>query len=210
MKEKFTCYAGENFMKNIILLTLASTILLLPGSCKKSPSGAAIEGTVYFVVGNVFLNGHQAAKDETVRPGDVIETKNSSTCEIIVAGKNILLVAPDSRLVYKLREGDGRLELTRGGLGALLRNKLPFGEFAVSTKTVTASIRGTAFFMSAETDDRTYACVCNGRIRFNPGETGKDVTVAASHHKAYYYTKKKGAVEIEEAGLKYLSDAAMD
>jgi hypothetical protein len=197
-------------MKKLLMLTLASSILLLPTACKKSPSGEALEGRISFVVGDVSLNGHTAAKDEAVRPGDVIETKKNSSCDIIIAGKNILMIAPESRLVYNLRQGDGRLELLKGGFGALLRNKLPFGEFTIATRTVTASIRGTAFYMAAESEDKTYACVCNGMIRFKPDESGTEKTIAASHHKAFFYTRKKGAIVIEEGGLKYHSDASME
>jgi hypothetical protein len=197
-------------MKKKLMLILAFSILLLPSACRKAPSEDALEGKIYFTVGDVTLNGIAAAKGAAVRPGDIIETKKNSSCEIIVAEKNILLVASDTRLVYNLRPGDGRLELSRGGIGALLRNKIPFGEFTVSTKTVTASIRGTAFFMSAETDDRTYACVCNGRIHFKPEGSDRQETIEASHHAACYYTREKGAVLTEKAGLKYHSDAAME
>lgn len=197
-------------MKKILIVTLASSILLLPSACKKAPSGEALEGRVHFVVGEVLLNGKAAVKDAAVRPGDVIETKHNSSCGIIVAGKNILMIAPESRLVYNLRQGDGRLELSKGGFGALLRNKLPFGEFTVSTRTVTASIRGTAFYMAAESEEKTYACVCNGRIRFKPEGSDKEETIEASHHAACYYTKEKGAVLTEKAVLKYHSDATME
>ncbi|HOD15390.1 MAG TPA: FecR family protein [Spirochaetota bacterium] len=197
-------------MKKLLMLTLASSILLLPAACKRTPSGEALVGRISFIVGDVSLNGHPAAKDESVKPGDMIETKNNSSCEVIVADKNILMVAPDSRMVYNLKSGDGRLELLKGGFGALLRNKLPFGDFTITTRTVTASIRGTAFYIAAESEDKTYACVCNGMIRFKPGESGTEKTVAASHHKAFYYTRKNGAVVIEEGGLKYHTDASME
>lgn len=197
-------------MKKILIVTLASSILFVPSACKKAPSGEALEGRVRFIVGDVLLNGHAAAKDEAVRPGDVIETKKNASCEIIVADKNILMVAPESRLVYNLRQGDGRLELMKGGFGALLRNKNPFGEFTVSTRTVTASIRGTAFYMAAESVDKTYACVCNGRIRFKPEEGGKEETVSSSHHAAYNYTMTKGVVAVDKGKLLYHDDSRME
>jgi hypothetical protein len=197
-------------MKNLLMLTLATSILLLPTACKKTSSGEELAGRVSFVVGDVLLNGHAAAKDEAVRPGDVIETKINSSCELIIAGKNIIMLAPETRLVYNLRQGDGRLELLKGGFGALLRNKLPFEEFIISTRTVTASIRGTAFYMAAESPVKTYACVCNGMIRFRPEGSDKEQTIAASHHTACYFTREKGAVLTEKAGLKYHSDASME
>jgi hypothetical protein len=210
MQNNLIILSREAVMKKMLMLILAFSILLLPAACRKAPSEGEVEGKIFFTVGEVTLNGRAAMKDASVRPGDVLETKNNSTCEIIIAEKNILMIAANTRLTYNLRPGDGRLELSHGSLGALLRNKLPFGEFRIITRTVTASIRGTAFYMAAETDEKTYACVCNGTIRFKPDGPGNEKTVAASHHTAFTYTREKGAIAVEKAGLLYHTDTSMD
>jgi hypothetical protein len=204
------------------MLALALIVSVAPAvqSCKQFMPGSNTEGVVKFIVGSVTLNGKKAAPGDTVRFGDVVETGDNSSCEIIIAGKNLLGLAPDTRLLYRVTTRESNLELSKGAFGALLRNRDATGDVIIKTPTVTASIRGTIFYIAAESQDKTYACTCNGRIRFKPERGGGILSkpskesvekqVAACHHEAYYFTAEKGTTKIEKAGLKYHSDEAMN
>jgi hypothetical protein len=195
--------------KLLTVLILVSSIILIP-SCKKFLPGKNTEGTLNFTVGTVTLNGKPAVKGDTVRFGDVIETGDNSTCQVLIAGKNLLGLTPKSRLVYRVTTRESNLELSTGGLGAMLRNRDATGDVIVKMPTVTASIRGTIFFIKAESREKSYACVCNGRIRLTPDGSVKEELVSSRHHTAFYYTREKGAVKVEHAGLKYHSDEVMN
>ncbi|HNW30752.1 MAG TPA: FecR family protein [Spirochaetota bacterium] len=206
----------RNLLAAIIIASTAAAI----SSCKQFMPGKNTDGKVKFIVGEVTLNGKKATPGGTVRFGDVIETGDQSSCEIIIAGKNLMVLAPSTRLLYRVTTRESNLELSRGALGAIIRNKDATGDMYIKTPTVTASVRGTIFYIAVENPDKTYTCTCNGRIHYKPeqgggmlskptGDAGEKM-VAASHHEAYYYIRDKGSIKIEKAGLKYHSDEAMD
>ena len=207
-------------LRNLLAAIIIASTALAISSCKQFMPGTNTEGEVKFIVGSVSLNGKNAALGDTVRFGDVVETGDRSSCEIIIAGKNLMVLAPNTRLLYRVTTRESNLELSRGALGAIIRNKDATGNVYIKTPTVTASVRGTIFYIAVENPDRTYTCTCNGRIHYKPeqgggmlskptGDAGEKM-VAASHHEAYYYIRDKGSVRIEKAGLKYHSDEAMD
>ncbi|HOT46576.1 MAG TPA: FecR family protein [Spirochaetota bacterium] len=206
-------------IRNVLsAIIIASTALAVP-SCKQFMPGKNTDGKVKFIVGEVTLNGKKTILGDTVRFGDTIETGKDSTCEIIIADKNLMMLAPETRLLYRVTTRESNLELSRGAFGAIIRNRDATGDIIIKMPTVTASIRGTIFYIAVEGRDRTYACTCNGRMRYHPdretlskpaaGESEEKI-VAACHHEAYYYSREKGAIKIEKAGLKYHGDEAMN
>ncbi len=201
-----------------VIIIASSALAFL--SCKQFMPGRNTDGEIKFMVGSVTMNGKPAAPGDTVRFGDVIETGDQSSCEIIIAGKNLMVLVPNTKLLYRVTTRESNLELSRGALGAIIRNKDATGDLYIKTSTVTASVRGTIFYIAVENPDRTYTCTCNGRIHFKPETAGgilsrqapgaEDTLVEASHHEAYYYIREKGSIKIEKAGLKYHSDEAMN
>ncbi len=201
-----------------VLLLLIISASLCTQACKQFLPGKNTDGKVKFIVGDVTLNGKKAATGDTVRFDDVIETGENSICHVIIGERNILALSPKTRLLYRVTTRGSNLELSRGGLGALIRNRDYTGDMSVRTNTVTASVRGTIFYIAAESDARTYTCVCNGRMRFKP-ETGKllskhtgggEKSVSAKHHASHYYIKERGAVKAEPAGLLYHTDEGVE
>lgn len=192
------------------IMIMISISIFSSASCNKSSTDANINGTIGFLVGDVKLNSKKASRDDTVQFGDIIETGKNSTCEIIFLEKNLIMVAENTRLVYRIRPGDSLVELSGGGMGTILRKKLLFKEFVIKTPTVAAAVRGTIFYIGVESPDKTYACVCNGKIHFKPEGADKEELIQASHHAANYYTREQGKIRIEKAGLKYHSDGVLD
>ena len=198
-------------MKSAAAILMMLSVSILPAaSCKKSPAGAGINGTISFFAGDVKLNDKKAIKDDTVKFGDLIETGKNSTCRILFLEKNLIMVSENTRLVYRIKPGDSLLELSRGGMGAIIRKKLLFKDLTVKTPTLAAAVRGTIFYVGVEGPDRTYACVCNGRIHFRPEGADREELIQANHHAAHYYTRERGKIKIEKAGLKYHSDEALN
>ncbi len=206
--------------RKLLALLILASVIVFTGSCKQFIPGKNTDGEIKFLVGTVTLNGKPAVFGNAVRFGDIIETGEQSSCEIIVAGKNLLALFPNTRLLYRVTTRESNLELSKGGMGALLRNRDATGDVIIKTSTVTAAIRGTIFYIGAESTDRIYACTCNGRIRYKPelgsgvftkpGKEAGEKLVAACHHEAYYFIREKGAIRVEKAGLKYHSDEAMN
>ncbi len=181
--------------------------LCLSAGCKrKAVEADSPVGTISSLNGEVAVNGKPASVDGTVEYGDIVITGLKSWCRIAVDGQNIIKVGPDSVLVFKLRKDDGRLELRRGYIGAVLKNLKNFNEFRVTTPTVAAAIRGTALFVAVESPDKTYACVCNGKIGFMPEGAKDERLVAAAHHHAAHYVREKDKIVVRDAGMLFHSD----
>lgn len=207
-------------IRKMLAFVLIASVALAIQSCKQFMPGKNTDGVVKFIVGSVTLNGKKAAPGDTVRFGDVIETGENSSCQILIGERNIIALWPNARFLYRVTTRGSNCELSRGGLGALLRNRDAIGDMNIATPTVTASIRGTVFCLTAESNEKTYTCVCNGRIHFKPvlgggvfsksdEDTGEKL-VSAHHHAGHYYTREKGAIKIEKAGLKHHTDQGVE
>ncbi len=189
-------------------------------ACKQFMPGKNTDGKIKFIVGTVTLNGKPAATGDAIRFGDVIETGDNSSCRIGIGDRNLIALWPGTRFLYRVTTRGSNCELSRGGLGALLRNRDYTGDINIRTPTVTASVRGTVFCLTAESNEKTYTCVCNGRIHFRPEPGGGifskpaenigEKLVSASHHAGHYYTRDKGAVKIEKAGLRHHTDESVE
>ncbi|TAL32704.1 MAG: hypothetical protein EPN93_15470 [Spirochaetes bacterium] len=197
-------------MKKCIAAGVALACCVVFSACGKAGKPGEITGTITIAVGEVTVNGKLAKANDTVKFGDVIETKKDAKCRIIVDGQNVIETWKESLLVFKLTQGDGLLELKSGSMGALLKNLKKVKEFRVTTQTVAAGIRGTAFCINAETPDKTYTCTCNGKVAYKAEGQGKETVISAAHHKAAYYERVDGKIKDKEAGMLYHTDAKME
>jgi hypothetical protein len=196
-------------MKNRYLLVLIIFAAMHFAGCKNSATEKGVDGSINFMVGKVTVNASPAVQGGTVRFGDIIETGDRSMCRVLAAGKNLLAIGPDTRVVYNIRKSDSFLILSRGRLGGLIRNRGAIGDLRIIMPTTTASIRGTIFYMAVESPEKTYTCTCNGHIHYKPETGGKEELVSASHHSARYYIREKGAITIKKGELKYHTDDSM-
>ncbi|MBP7737488.1 MAG: FecR domain-containing protein [Spirochaetes bacterium] len=206
--------------RTLMALIIIATTALSTQACKQFMPGKNTDGKVKFMVGDVTVNGKKATLGDTVRFDDVIETGDRSICHITIGEKNIIALWPGARFLYRVTTRGSNCELSRGGLGALLRNKNLTGDMNIKTPTVTASVRGTILCLTAESNEKIYTCVCNGRIRFKPEAGGGIFTksaqdageklVSANHHSGHYFTREQGAIKIEKAGLKHHTDEGVE
>lgn len=184
-------------------------LIALLSSCGGGAPADRLDGVLSFISGEVLLNRKAANLSDTIRYGDTIETRGKSTCRIVVDGKNLISMGKETRLVYRIKKGDGRIEFNRGLLGAIIRNRAGMQEFRVTMPTVSAAVRGTILFMAVEGEGKAYACVCNGTVVLQPPGQGEEV-ISAKHHRANYYIKEKERVVIKKAGLDNHDDKSME
>lgn len=186
------------------------SIMVIVVSCVQSTDAPYLTGKIVLVTGNVSVNGKPAKIDDPIKFGDVIATKVKSQCRIVIDERNIIAMWDNSTLVFKLKKGDGLLEVKNGYVGAVMKNFKNIKEFRVVTPTVAAGIRGTAFCIAVEKSEETYSCVCNGKIGFKTASDEKEQMVEAPHHKANYYIKEGEKIIIKEAGLKFHDDKKIE
>lgn len=197
----------NRYVWGVRVVPVVIIVLCLSGGCtKKTDETSALVGTIIALDGEVAVNGAPAAVNGKIEYGDTIITGLKSWCRIVIDERNIIKVGPDSLMVYRLRKDDGRLELRRGYMAAVLKNLKNVNEFRVTTPTVAAGIRGTALCVAAESPDKTYACVCNGRIGFLPEGAKEEKLVAAAHHQAAHYVREKGKIVVKDAGMLFHTD----
>jgi len=179
-------------------------------ACGKPGKTGEMTGVIAIVVGEVMVNGKPAKVNDAVRFGDVVETGKDSKVRIVIDGQNAIETWKDSTFVFKLREGDGLIELKAGSMGAVMKNFSKVKEFRISTTTVAAGIRGTVLCINAESADRTYACTCNGKIAFKAAGQGEETVISAAHHKAATYERVGDKITTKEAGMLYHTDEKMN
>jgi hypothetical protein len=195
-------------MKKTVLMMMALGML---GACGRG--GALLAARLGAYTGAVRVNGAAVQTGQEIRYGDLIETGADSFCEIIIGQKNVLRVGKDSALRYKAGKGDNTLELERGWLGGITRQKFTReGNYRVVTPTVTASIRGTSYCIKVESPGSTYFCTCNGRIALAGADGNFRDTVESSHHVARRFkAAENGSVVVEDnPGLLYHDDASLE
>jgi hypothetical protein len=197
-------------MKKISYAVLALACLAIFMACGKSGKTGEITGVITIAIGEVTVNGKPAKVNDTIKFGDIIETKKDSKCRIVIDGQNVIETWKDSAFVFKLKEGDGLIELRAGSMGAVMKNFSKVKEFRISTTTVAAGIRGTVLCINVESADRTYACTCNGKIAFKAGGQGAETVVSAAHHKAATYERVGDRITTKEAGMLYHTDEKMN
>lgn len=197
----------------LLKLVLIIFLIMPAVSCgKKKPAG--INAKITQFVGLVSVNGKGVTSaDQNLAYNDIITTGEKSFCEIIINEKNILRINAKTQLQFKISDKENTLQLDSGWLAGVTKEKFTSqGLFLIKTPTATAAVRGTSFCTKVEDADKTYFCVCNGKIEFiNKGETSGEF-VDAPHHAAMRFTKKPdGTIEIDKnPGLKYHDDKGVE
>lgn len=197
-------------MKTRALITVISFFAALVLSACSITTGLPIPAKISFLTGTVLVNGIEARLDQVIGQGDIIETRAESYCRIIVDDKNIIGMQDDSVLVYNISREDALLNLKKGFLGIIVKNRKNIGGLRVNTATMTAGVRGTSFFIGNETPDRVYTCICNGVIHYQPAGHAKSERYAAAHHKAAYFIRRGGTVTSEPGEMKYHTDSDVE
>jgi len=198
--------------RKIFVICIITVVVVYMVSCKQDVPTHDITATVVFMKGNVTVNDMNTSVGATIKFGDVIKTSEDSLCRIQIGDKNVLQLGKSSELVFNISEKSNILLLKKGWLGGITRKMFTKqGTYRVETPTVVASIRGTSFCVVAQSDVKSYFCVCNGKINLKGSDAESGNEVIAAHHKGLWYEKnKRGAISIKEAGLLFHDDKGLE
>jgi hypothetical protein len=148
----------------------------------------------------------------TVTEGARVVTGEASRCDIVFGGKNVIRIFSDSKVRLDLPRGE--IDVEHGALGAVfhrLKSLVADGErFILTSPTVAAGVRGTAFYIRSRNPEETYFCTCRGRIDLEDPDGEHRRETANANHGAYWYRKTDGTFTTETATLLYHDDAAMN
>jgi hypothetical protein len=176
----------------------------------ETPAALDTTGVVEFLEGEVTIDGIEAELGQDVPPGSTVRTGANSLCEVVFRGRNIFQVQENSVAVIDLGAQSSSVELTSGGIAAVLDRLGRKGEFAIRTPAAVAGVRGTIFFVQTESPTSTFICTCNGRLSITNTPTGRADTVRARHHKGYRYRRLGDEVSRAAAGMAYHDDPQME
>lgn len=158
-------------MRSFILLALLAGLL----AC----APAKWESRVSAFTGTVAVE--RAGKPGTVTIGmklekdDVLTTEKASTIDVTMNGGGVLRVAENSKLVMSQIGKQSELKIEKGRM-MLGLNKLGNDEsLRIATPTAIASVRGTAFGISAMDDKSVKVAVLTGGVRVERNGTSVDL-----------------------------------
>jgi len=190
-----------------IALVLPATARL--GALREALAAGKIEKGVYRVRGDARVNGAPAREGMDVKAGDVLTTGAAGEI-VFVIGKDAMLVRGNARVEVSGRVG----ALVASGLrivtGAVLSVYSPGARRALTVRTATIGIRGTAVY-AEDMGDRAYVCTCYGTadiaVRDDPAVRE---TVKTEHHDQPRYVLGAGAsTRIVKAPVINHSDAEL-
>jgi hypothetical protein len=203
-----------------VVLFLAVAILRIAagGKAERELPGGTVgdsAGVVFYLSGEVFLDGKATEIGAPVLSGATLETKNSSLCEIRFGDRNIFQIRENTLATLSLSGGGREVDLKKGAFAAVfdkLKTVAAEGRdgFRLRTPTAVGGVRGTVFFFQVESEDSTYVCICNGRIDLEDVAAGNRIAAEADRHKALRFIRGAGGTTTEAAPLLYHTDADMD
>lgn len=111
--------------------------------------------------------------NDLIKQGDSLRTKPDAACEITLPGKAVLVLKPSSEALFdKLKEQNGKretsIDLKEGTLLARPA-QLQVGEsFQIATSTLQASVVGTKFLVTVDTEGKSGIMVGEGSVKVTP------------------------------------------
>lgn len=174
----------------------------------RSPEKLPPQQSIFSLQGNVTVNNQEASLKTRVKPGDTIQTGESSEA-IFVVGNDSFFMRSNSAM--KLTGSDfllDSLRLITGGLLSVFGNRGYKQNLRVSTTTATMGIRGTGIYLEAE-PDLTYLCTCYGTVELRSAQNPDDVSyISTQHHEAPKYISDKAVKgsQIRKAPFKNHTD----
>ena len=175
------------------------------------PSRAAAQGVSNLIelTGDVLVNGRRLTPDGVIQTGDRVQTGPASSCGFTV-GRDAFLLRPNTDLTLTRGPSlfiiDGARLLTGAVASVFGRGERP--RYVIS-RTVTAGIRGTGFYVEARPDS-TYFCTCFGSINL-ASAAGDSELITSTRHAARRITANPVAGKtIETAPFENHEDVELD
>lgn len=174
----------NRFVRQKYFAMAASVLLLVGVTGLWMRHTAEASWEVMSVQGAVEMDGAPVQAGAVLRPGQKLTTGEGGLADVRLGSRAVFRLAPASQAVALKEDGGLRVRLERGGLLSLVKTG---NRYAVQTPVATASVLGTVFYTQMEGPDRTYLCLCRGRLHIDAGTASQDVQTR--DHQAAYLTR---------------------
>ncbi len=196
-----------------IPMVLLGAGLLFAGGGSETTAGetSAIEVTLEYLEGQVYVDGEAAEIGRRLPPGSLVETGPGGFAEVVFGNGNIFRLEENSEISIDLSSGNESISLQTGAFSAVFAGlrELGFGSersIRLRTPTAVGGVRGTSFYFKIESPTQTYVCVCNGPLAL--GEDGEETS--APEHRAFRFTEAADGVVRHDAPLIHHDSNSMD
>jgi hypothetical protein len=190
------------WIKTSVWAALAAAVIaafFVPAIVKKPVIGHLVQ-----VSGRVSIGGAPAGEGTEVRDGQRIRLGPDSYAAIRLGDPVLVQAGPNSDLKIRRHENGFDSYLNHGSAINLVKPGTPY---EMVTPVLTTEARGTGFFMNVPSPDRTYVCICVGKIDVSGTRTDFHRTMASQHHGAIWATREGDHLVTKDAGLEDHSDA---
>ena len=182
-------------LKSFILLT--AFLVLSCDYISKKETSLPQKASVYFSIGDVFINENKATVGQILQNGDIILTGNESALEVKFGKQSAFRVRENSEVVFNLQP-EFSLTLKNGKVLNILEKK---SDYKIRTPSAVAAVRGTIFFVSVLDQLKSYVCACNGTIALEDSTQNELTQLSAAHHKSNFCEKLNGQVQLSDAEM---------
>jgi len=173
-------------------ISLALPLAARLGALREALAAGKIQKGVHRVRGDARVNGTPAREGMDVKAGDVLTTGPGGEI-VFVIGKDAMLVRGNARVTVAGRIGALVAQGLRIVTGAVLSVYSPGARRAISVRTATIGIRGTAVY-AEDMGDHAYVCTCYGIADIAAADDpAVRETVTTRHHDQPRYVYGSGA-----------------
>ena len=194
-------------------------LLVLPllfYSCAKKETVALVTQIVVdYVEGDVLIDGEVAVAGQKLDAKFTVQTGEASYCAVIFDAKNIMHIDAETVASVDLGQAVKQVTLERGIIASAFRklDQVAGSDgdgFRLTTPTAVAGVRGTVFFVKAESEESSYVCACNGVLHISDDDGDNDRLVESAHHAAFRYVQEGDGVASSVAPLLFHTDEMME
>lgn len=182
-----------------------SLMLILTGlflfGCQQKQTETIKSGRLYFLIGDVQVNGQPAKLNQILHNRDIIKTGEESSAEILLGKQTGVQIRSNSLAVLVIEKDGWEIDTKKGAVLSLVDKGK---HYRVKSPSAVAAVRGTIFYTNAYSDSAIYVCTCNGSvdIQFN----GETKSVSAAHHQGFSVVKDAENAHLLTSGMKEHTD----
>jgi hypothetical protein len=156
---------------------------------------------VAWTEGRAESGGRTLPAGSMARGARTVATGPDSAAELVLDGRVAVRLSADTEISLERKEGGLVVRLVRGGLMSLVK---PGTRYRVNMPTLSAAVRGTAFYVVHEPSGADYLCLCEGRLSIEGPGFREDLV--AEHHRAVRVDPGADAGRPGPAGMESHSD----
>ena len=180
----------------------------------EQPSAADLRPPrIEYFEGEVWIDGEEAEFGQVLEVGALVQTGEGSYCEIEFGQANVLRITENTVAEVEIDYSSQNIGLKFGAVAAVfdkVRSVTEGGAFRVATPSAVAGVRGTVFYIRAESADSSYICTCNGTLFLEHSDGETTLSVTGTHHSARRFTRTDGEIVESVAGLEFHDDLFME